>query len=776
MGRIFCFEIKKLYGNKLFCRFFVLFLLGALLLPGAEIFLPDENGNSRKELSRTYQEYTGMSADTALEAIEEKTRLLGWKDRAIQMDLYPEEYREDFWRSLEDESGMEREELIRYLERAVPGDVENLRGELARLGTVRDYIKSIAEYGAYRESIQARREQMETSVFGKRDTYAGRLAQDTAEAYEATGRIDMKPSDPEGVLTASGGQADILLLCGFSLLVSVVLFLAEKGSGVEALVLTAENGRSMSWGIKTAAAVLGSCLFCLFLLGSRLCWGAVCIGLGDPGRPVQSVPGYYASAWSMAVWQLLIVNAVVKTGASVLVALVCSACCYLWDGAVAWCGMAGSLAVSWAAGMIQETSAFQPFRYLNLVSVFRTELYAGNVLFLKFGQRPVPWTAAAVTAAVILGALCITAGAVKKPGAEGKGRTGKRERKTGTLGRNISRSGRTVRSPFLLEMKKLLIPQYGYLVLLLVLLLQGVFWNSFYSRKGTAEQLYEAGVRQVQGAYTDGKDAEIQARYQEMLADQAFYQTVQVDAMARLAELSSYLREQSQTVEVHYLYESGYEMLLGLRLPGYRYQPFLIAVSLILLLGGISSVETESGMELLCESTQGTDRMRRRKLAAALTITTSVALINWLPETLFAVRNFPVSLREMQVPAVSVQSLMSAPDWLSLGGAAAWVAAVRLAGAVLTMLIVLGCSGGSRSYLASVLKSVAVLAGELALYLVLPEGWKMLSLFGLLAGEEACGFGSAGIVAVLGWSVAGAVLCRRWCVAGRIPARCGRRA
>ena len=757
MGRLLCFEIKKLYGNRLFCWFFVLFMFVALLLPGAEIFLPDENGNSRKELSRTYQEYMGMPADTALEAIEERTRLLGWKDRAIQMDLYPEEYREDFWRSLEEESGMERGELIRYLERAVPGDVENLRGELVRLVRVRDYIKSIAEYGSYRESILARSEQIETSVFGKNETYAGRLAQDTAEAYEAAGRIDMKPSDPEGVLTALGGQTDVLLFCGFSVLISVFLFLADKGEGTEALILTARNGGRISWGIKTVTAVLGSGLFCLFLLGSRLCWGAVCIGLGDIGRPVQSVSGYYASAWSVAVWQLLVVNAVVKTGATVLVALVFSTCCYLWDGAVAWCGMAGSLAVSCAAGMIKETSVLQPLRYLNLVSIFRTELYGGTVLFLKFGSRPVPWIAAAVTATVILSALCIIAGAVKKPGAEGKGRTGKRERKTGILRRNISRGGRTARPPILLEMKKLLIPQYGYLVLLLVLLLQGVFWNSFYSRRGTAEQLYEAGIRQVQGVYTDEKDAGIQSRYQEMLDSRDSYQTVQVDAMARLADLSSYLREQSRTIEVHYLYEPGYEMLLGLRLPGYRYQPFLIALSLVLLLGGISSIEAESGMEMLCESTRGAGEMRRRKIMAALLVTICVTLINWLPEMLFAVRNFPVSLKEMLVPAVSVQSLMKAPGWLPLGGAIVWVTAVRLIGAVLTMLIVSACSERSQSYLGAVLRSAIVLVAELILYMILPGQWKLLSLFGLLAGEGVCGFGIVSTAAVAGWCVTGGI-------------------
>lgn len=765
MGRMFCFEIKKLYGNKLFCWFFVLFLLGTLLLPGAEIFLQDETKSSRKERSESYQEYAQMPAERALEAIEERKKLLGWKERAVQMDLYPEEYRGDFWRSLEDESGMERSELIRYLESAVPGDIENLSGELARLDTVYDYIRSITEYGTYRESILARRDQMETSVFGRGETYAGRLAQDTAEAYEETGIIDMEPSDPEGVLAASGGETDVLLFCGFSLLVSVFLFLAEKGNGMEALVLTAGSGMRVSWGIKTVTAVLGSSLFSLLFLGSRLCWSAACIGLGDIGRPVQSVPGYYASAWSMAVWQLLAVNAMIKTGAAVLVTLFFSVCCYLWDGAVAWCGMAGSMAVSAAAGMIQETSVFQPFRYLNLISVFRTELYGGTVLFLKFGQRPVPWTAAAVTAGFALGALCIIAGAVKKPGLEGKGKTGKRERRIGALKEKISRGRGMVRSPFLLEMKKLLIPQYGYLVLLLVLLLQGVFWNSFYSRKGTAEQLYEAGVRQVHGTYTDEKDEEIQAGYQEMLASREFYQTVQVDAVARLAELSSYLREQSQTVEVHYLYGSGYEMLLGLRLPGYRYQPFLTAVSLVLLLAGISSIEAESGMKMLCESTQGTDQMR--KLATALVLTICVAFVNWLPEMLFAVRNFPVSLREMQVPAVSVKSLTTAPGWLSLGGAVAWVAIVRLAGAVLTMPIVLECSRGSQSYLAAVLKSAAVLAGELALYLVLPGQWKLISLFGMLAGEGACGFGIVSTTAVAGWCVAGGMLYRRY-VGGRI--------
>ena len=753
MRRMFGFEIRKLYGNKLFCWFSVLFLSGALVLPGVQIFLPDENGNSRKELSQSYQEYTEMPMDAALEAIREREQLLGWKERAVQMDLYPEEYRADFWRSLEEESGMDRVELVRFLEDTVPGDVENLRGELARLETVQNYISSIAGYEAYRESIFARRDQMESSVFGQGGAYAGRLAQYTAEAYEETGMIVPEPSDPEGVLVAMGDQTDILLCCAVALLFGVFLFLAEKGSGVEALVLTARNGRRVSWGVRTVVAVLGSSLFCLFLLGSRLCWSMVCIGLGDIGRPLQSVPGYYASAWSAAVWQLLIMSAVIKTGGTALVALVFSTCCYIWDGTAAWCGMVGSIAVSYAAGMIKETSVFQPFRYLNLISAFQTELYGGTALFLKFGQWPVPWSSAAVSAGVFLAVLCISAGVLKKTGLDGKGKSGKRKR-------GWNRGGK-IRSPFLLELKKLLVPQYGYFVLLLVLLLQGVFWHSFYSRKGTVEQLYEAGVKQVQGIYTDEKDEQIQTRYQEMLAEQDSYQSVQVEAMARLAELSGYLQERSRTVKVQYLYETGYEMLLGLRLPGSRYQPLLIALSLVLLLGGISSIETESGMEMLCTSTQGIEELRKRKLGTAMAVTVCIVLVNWLPEMLFAVRSFPVSLKEMPAPAVSVQSLVSAPGWLPLGGAVAWVAVVRLLGAVLTMLVVAECSRRSQSYLAAVLKSMAVVAGEMALYMVLPGQWKLISLFGLLAGAGVCDFSGTGILCIAGWLVVGIVLYRK---------------
>ena len=51
---------------------------------------------------------------------------------------------------------------------------------------------------------------METSVFGRGETYAGRLAQDTAEAYEETGIIDMEPS--HGVYDTDSGERNACLL------------------------------------------------------------------------------------------------------------------------------------------------------------------------------------------------------------------------------------------------------------------------------------------------------------------------------------------------------------------------------------------------------------------------------------------------------------------------------------------------------------------------------------------------------------------------------------
>lgn len=745
MKTLLKYEVKKLFYHKIFVRIFLLFCMLAFILPITYLHFPDKDGKDGRELSKRYQIYINEfdinnSVVLAQKELEEQIQRLKWKEKVEQIALYPKDYQAIMWELLEEESGYKREALKDIMEQVVVPENSTIQNEILLLQEVYAYVQKIAEYPAFIENIFLQKEIILSSILGKEEVYAIRLAELTSKAYEPMQTVSIIASDPVGVSIAFGDDTDSVLLCGFSIFVCAFLFLQEKELHITALMLSAKNGRVGTYWGKIMVALGLSSLFCIVLLGSRLICGIYGIGLGDLSRPIQSVPDYYTCAWNFTVAEGLLFHGIIKIITTLLVTLLFCLVCVIFDGAIAWCGMLGSVAVSIMTYMgISETSVLQPLRYWNFCAFYNMKWFC-EPTYLKIGTIPISYRLVLIISIAIITGLIILVGFEK--GYKRKSIVFKN--KKNFLKREISseytsnyenvgkekykypfyrKKENRLKGIVYLEWKKILLPQYSFIIVIIVCFIQIIFANSFYARIGTAEKIYQNYLLELQGPYTKEKHEMVQKLYLEMSENAEYYQSVQLEAVEKLIELSDYLEAKSEITEVSYVYESGYEVLMGLREIGYRYQPLTIVISIILILSGVFSIEKESGMELLCNTTQGTKNMLRRKLKIAFWITFFLFVINWLPEVIFTIKNFPIT--EPFTSAISIQKLKNAPAWLSLAGVIVLVVCIRFLEMLAVAGMVLFYSYHSKTYLNTTVKSMLTLGIGIAVYYL----WKIAIIY-----------------------------------------------
>lgn len=591
---------------------------------------------------------------------------------------------------------------------------------------VKEYVEQIEGYTSYLEEIAEQQTTVNQMVHIKNDSYALRLIELTAKAYEPMKGTVLQAADPVGAEMVLQGKVSVSLLCAFVVALCVFLFSYEKEQQVLSLLCPSYLGKRGCYLGKIIVDCLGAAAFAITIFEARLLWSVSLLDLGNLKRPIQTIPDFYTCAWPLTVGQTLLLHEFVLIAGAILVVFLCSGICIWLDGAAAWAAMIGVFAAAYGSyRWIPESAVFQPLRYWNLCALFQTELFVRGTVYLKIASRPVSFYGAVAGLSIMILLFGI-----------GVGLSGKSCLKKAKKSRY--RKNRKRKSIQDLEWKKVLLPQYGYLLVIGCLVLQVVSFDYFYGGMGMEEQLYRMEVERVQGSYTEEKNAQIQMKYRKMAEQFSAGDEEELRSVERLADLSLYLQKQDERAEVSYVYGRGYEALMGLWKVGWRYQPFVIGTVLLLLLAGIFSYEKESGMESLCKITFQWEKLQKQKIQIAFWMTAFLYGINWLPEILFIWKTYP--LYGSSASVVSLQKLEEVPSAFSLRGLVLWIWGLRFLGTLLWTAVILVCSRNSKSYLQSVVKGGSFWALQIVLYAVLPERWEMASLVGIMSGSGGWDF------------------------------------
>lgn len=688
-------EWKKLLHNGAFRIFLCMFLLAGALSPlftGLDRTTPE-----------IYEAYEGMSAEEVLADIELRQRNLEIV-RTLELNaMLPPEIAESLLENLVDQYGLTMDEMEAIDPATQLRFTEEAWSESQLLNIIKAQAERAIGYSAYLQSIREQEQTIQNSILYRNNPYALALARKTAQEYADLDGLVLPLADPTGVEIVLGAWIDDAIPCVIVCLTAMYCFLQERQEGMISLLFSTKLGRKATFLAKLSlVAIIGavSCmLFSLFRLGYAG-------DLGDLNRPVQTIPSFYTSPYGIDLGTMLALDLIQRIAATVFVGIVMSLLCVTLERSLAL-GAAALLTLvqilCWR--LIDSASVFAPLKYLSVPALFSGETMVGNAVFVKLLGIPVHFVHTSLFLLLAVGtALASLAG-----------HRYANSHKTISLPVRAAkaRHSRTLPGIFHLELAKLLWHQKAAMLLILVIALQPRFYDSFHARLNSDELRYLAAIKTVEGEFTSEKQASLEAQQEELNAQ--LMQTAdplmqdelsaRLNAVEQVIALGNYLSNREENVS--FVYETGYEAMFGIRPIGARYQNPLIAIALCLMLPSLFTLDRETGIHSLIQTTAGTKKLRWTKYRIAFLLSTLVFLICWLPEVWFICKAFDLS--QWTAPLVSIQAFSRYPGWLPIWLAVAGLWVYRYAVAMIACVIV--CKTGEKTgkYIPSVLISLLII-------------------------------------------------------------------
>lgn len=695
-------ELKKLLHSGPFRIFLCILLLAGLISPLARKYLPDDSGNLPSDYSEVYQAYEAFSPEETIAGIEQQIMLLSICQEFEILAILPPDVAEIHLTSMIEQYSLTEEEMSRLDAETILRFTDSIHTEISLLTAVKDHAERTVGYPAYLESIQAQVETIRNSILYKNNAYALSLAEKTAAEYLPLLGNTIPLADPTAVQIALGTWVDDAVLCAIICLTALFAFAQERQDGMTSLLFSTRHGQTGTYFSKLILiigfGILASMLLALFRL-------LIAGDLGDLSRPLQTIPAHYTSPYPISVGQLLVLSFLQRTTATILVGLVMSLLCILLDRSLALGAaalIAGVQVLCWL--FIDGNSIFQFLKHLSIPALFSDETLLGNAVYIKLFNCPVRFMWGYLILTVLGGCILILLGCYAYRRTQKALSIPSRNKKV--------HNRKQIPGLFALEVKKLLIHQKAIVLLILVIALQPSFYKTFHSGLNINELRYISVMMEVEGEYTQEKHEALQAERAELMELQSTAGQLMRDeldqrltAVNRVLARSDYLSSREETVS--YVYEGGIEALLGIRTVGPDYQFPLIALSLCLILPGLFTLEQESGIDHLIQTTSGIRRLKRTKRTIAFMLTFILFLICWLPAVVFVAKTFELS--GWTAPAVSLQSLANLPGWVPVWLAVAGIWMIQLAMAFGCGLIICTVADKVGKYIPSVLISVFII-------------------------------------------------------------------
>lgn len=211
-------------------------------------------------------------------------------------------------------------------------------------------------------------------------------------AYSALLGVRLEPSFPDGVEVLLDWRLTDLLLLLFAAVSGLVLLTGERSAGLMVLLRPTRRGHgALYW--RKAAAMLATVLAGVVLLyGANLAVSSAVLGLGDPARPIQTIPSMQSCPVPLTVfgWLLCFVGEKLLWGWAVgaLFFLLCTTTGRAWAAFLLAGGGAG------LALLLGSRGSLWP-RLLSLSRAAEVEESWRGCIYLNFFGLPLRQTGAA---------------------------------------------------------------------------------------------------------------------------------------------------------------------------------------------------------------------------------------------------------------------------------------------------------------------------------------------------------------------------------------------
>lgn len=712
MGKLILYELEKLFQRRL-----VWFVLAVLLfVNGAVIYREithEDAGYSYADVATVYADLANEDEPAA--AIEERFNWLLQQifTQQFSLDGYPyTPYMETFFQ----EQGL--------------------------VSHVYEQIAASTDYDAYLDYVQEQARRLTTSsLFADPGSFSYRNALQMAKVYEnLRGRTTTMDFSGGVKLVTDWRLTDILILLSVLILV-LNLLISEREEGTLSLIKSTKKGREATIGAKLITLALVTALLTLAFFGVNLVLAWRFAGLGDLSRTIQSLDGYLSGVFPITVGQYIAVFFPAKfLGLWTIGNVVFLLCVYLRNTVytlLASAGVLGAEFLLWST--IDAHSWLSPLSQCNLMNLLDTGGHFANYTNMNLLGFPVNTTLVVCVLAAVVNLACIV-GAVRRFCGESSVEV---QRLPRLRHRKSNRVTRIHTSLLRHEGFKVLVTHKALLLLAVLILVQVFSYGDMKFYNSQEEYYYIAYSDALAGEIGQKQLDYLQAEYDRFaaleqeaellaqryaageLSDAAYTSAVsalginqaQKNALDRANEqvqiLLSYSGEQ-----VHYIYQTGWDYLLGQR--GQRADVVDAAKLSVLLIMAFSAVFSSEHLwkvdVLLRASNRGKGAVTRTKLLLCSAYAVVASLIAFLPRFCWVLSNIG-----MELSGTTAHSVLLLAETLSGVPLALWVLGLflcRCVGAILSGFVVLYLSHKTKNTITCILVSTVILLLPVFLYLL----------------------------------------------------------
>ena len=611
------------------------------------------------------------------------------------------------------------QEMLAYQEIYESGEylryTDNLYAERYLVKALLSDVQRVEDHTATLEAV-IREAKLKTSVaiFAKPGTFSHRSQLATIEKFESLLYIQPTFDISDGVLKAQNSTVTDLIALLMILFLSTEMVVTEHKNGMLPILRATRKGRLPLIASKAAVTFVLAVFIAAALWLVNLGYCAVCYGLGDLSRPVQSLTGFTASTLELSVGQYLALWFLMKWLLYGVVGILCLVMGLVWQGAMpTWLTVGGFLGVEYIlARTIKPISNWNILKYVNLSNlIFESDWLAEyrNLNFFGYPVEVLLCSCLLLVLALVFGVVLLFWLFCRK-----KIRALPKPKVALAWPKWLPRPGKSIHIANHESWKLLIECGVAFvLILFLILNLQEPRTVSY----GTEELYYKnymeilagpldeekeayiqkeldrfadlhAQVWQLQQDVADGKISSADLEYLMMPLERAL-KAEEVMESRILPQRDRLLALKAQGKEAWFVYEKGYTYLLGLDNHEKTGAATMVLAAAILCFAGFYPLETTSGMlPLLNVYAKGRRRTAATKLLLCGLVTVVLFLVAQIPDYRYVLHNY--GFQALNAPVCSLECFSGWGDALPLWGGIAVFEVLRLMSFLaLTGLVVL---------------------------------------------------------------------------------------
>ncbi len=652
MLRCLKYELHKLFCQK---KFFLLVVFCVLLFAILLAFEVHNTNNSfyAVDYKNIYEKIEDYDFSEALDYLDKQAK-------KIETLLLVEEYEWEITYYGTSETTEQLKEKILQAQKEYGNimnekqDFDALRKELSAIQAIQNEILLNSEYYLYLENIQiAAQNLQEVSIFENQTGFSSANIKKTANDMKKMQDVSISLGSQKGVMLFTNHTATDVLAFFVILILIYFIFFDEKENGLYYLTKTTPLGTTKTYFAKiTTLFISVFLLWCVLYLITTF-FATTYYGIGNIHRSIQSIVTFYGSNIKISVLGMLCILFVFRVFGSFIAGLILMLITMKATHSVFFVFFSLIIGgVNYILTLISPQSFFCFLKYINLYTLFNPEIVLSEYINLNLFKTPVNLKPIIVVFGCFMIIISILIGIFSYKKDFEKTHIIKLPRFSNKL------LFVSYKSLVALEFHKMRILNKTTILIIVYIMLQIFLVNNSQYYIGPEEYYYLNYMDILQGEITDKKIDFIQKEKHQidlleeknatLNNDYANGQISLSELQAELSKnnLSTYRQNAFQRVytqyeyiqmnsEAHFLYDSGYRILLGIDAQHYDFwyiSAVMLCIMSILCIGNVFSQEHSSGVIILLHTVKkGTTATLNAKIIVSCIISTIVYIITYVP-------------------------------------------------------------------------------------------------------------------------------------------------